>query len=125
MFGWPFRSWTSYELDRPEVDPYAHLQWSDNSRWRDRDRIAQSNTDEERVLGVTDEADRGPISGIQNDPVIGRNVPEGFREQRIQLLLEPDLFRDRLPGIFDDVDEDDATNECPVPPRQHAFIRNS
>ena len=113
------------QLYRPEVDADPHLQ-RDGSALRGRCYgVPQRDANEQRILGIADKTDRRAVAGVENDAIVRGDILERLGEQRVELLFEPDLFGNRLPRILDDIDEDDAADECPVSPRQHALIRDS
>ena len=81
---------------------------------RPGDHVAQPRRDEERVLGIADEADRRAVAGIENDAVVDRDAAQRLGEQRVEAVLELALLDDGLARILDDVDEQNAADQGSV-----------
>ena len=69
---------------------------------------------EERVFRIAEEADRRAVAGVEDDPVVDRDVLDRFGEVVGEARLEADLLRDGLLRIAHQVDEHDAADEGSV-----------
>src|SRR3970282_2117634 len=107
---------------RSEVDADPHLELRPGRLWP-LQRLAQREAHVERVLRITEEGERRAVAGVEDDAVVGRDVRQRLRQQRVQSLLEEDLLGDGLLRVLDHVEKHDAADEGAIDRGLHYLTR--
>ena len=76
----------------------------------------------QRVLRIAEEGERRAVAGVEDDAVVGRDVRQRLRQQRVQSLLEEDLLGDGLLRVLDHVEKHDAADEGAVDRGLHYYF---
>jgi hypothetical protein len=105
------------DAQRPEVDADAHraaLVVRAELRRGVVHRVAELQADDERLLGVAEEADRGAVTGVEDDAVLGGDLAQRLHQELVERLLDLALLRDRALRVADEVHAHHAADEGAV-----------
>lgn len=102
-------------LDRAQVDSESYPQGRAGYIVRSGDDgIPQIHGRKQGIFRVTQKTNGRSVSSIQNDPLVGGHILDGFADEAVELIFESNLDFHGLCGIIGDVAVNDAADECPV-----------
>ena len=102
------------QFDRAEIDALAQLQFALTGFEAGRflpDQIAHFHADKQRVFRVAQKTQRRAITGIEDEALIGGNIPGRFAQKRVKTVFEFGLLGNRNLGKADDVDKGNTANK--------------
>jgi hypothetical protein len=79
------------QSNRAQIDANARRQMGRIAVFR-RKRFAQAHRHKKGILGITEEVDGYAVASVEDDAVVLGNVANRFRNQRVEPILQLNLF---------------------------------